>query len=889
MIRFATFLTVALICLPSLSGAQTATVLESFDSSTAVDVATGQLTQAGEPPVAQSGSACTLSARGRVQITVPRRTLQNALGQWLLLDTRCAGPGSHPVKLTLTAGESIRSVWGYVAAGADTLALPVNQVMSSKTLEKVSSATVAVQNDGDSPLVIDNLRLQPAAAPPKGVVLLDPGHWAVWPGFTTRDEAVKTDTSKHLTPHTAYWPDPLRGDAVGSATWGSGENISGVWLKCADRAGAHVWAWISHYGKNHHQPAVSAIRLGRRTLWQRRRSTAQLLSTASVFETFDGDWSIDWLLKEFAPARIEELSFPIPMGTTRLDLTNGQLAALIIAPARQRAETARFVEALEKDLDRYCRQFVLRERVPPVTTKETDPGDAALTVLSLDDLKLETPMDLTETPPLTELAIDMAPNRRHTAPIVLLPGSAAGSPTVRLDRLRDDKGATLARTTVSVEWLDDVTALVARRPVQRPWCRASITPRLKAGQPLFGILNVKCDRFARPGTYTGNVVFLVGKAEHSITLTLRVRAGLPDCPPDWTFGTTDARALTSAYGTATFAMNASQKTRTRKKIWQACVDHGLNALIIRGASYGWRDKLLDANPVAALQGVPGPLMTGRNLAMVWEAVKYTRETKRLKPGTKEYVRYLTEAPGRTLALTRQARLATTLACLGYARTGEELKGYLPVAESMRGKGIRPTVQLSTVAWRELDPGSRNGCLRQLETLMVDPTDADAATLLSELSTVAPGRVLLLLQRGDRYTAGFYAWATGAAGAYVVNLFEARPAHNAIHFQAKPLLHATARGGFEPTLNFYSLRQGIDDYQLLRACSQAAAKAKAKSVDDKGVGAKLAEIRQAILAAATPEYSRSRPTGDEPTTRQMDQWRKELIPLAGHLAAALKGK
>jgi len=116
----------------------------------------------GVDAVTEGGSALELSSGASVQAPVPAGA--GAAGGWLRIDTLEAGPVLGCLRLQV--GPAARTA--YVQPGKDVLALPIS--VFARTANgpwPASATTLTITNPGPHPVVLDNVRLDAAEAPPK--------------------------------------------------------------------------------------------------------------------------------------------------------------------------------------------------------------------------------------------------------------------------------------------------------------------------------------------------------------------------------------------------------------------------------------------------------------------------------------------------------------------------------------------------------------------------------------------------------------------------------------------------------------------------------------------------------------------------------------------------
>ncbi|MFP4106094.1 MAG: hypothetical protein ACLFVU_08390, partial [Phycisphaerae bacterium] len=338
-------------------------LIQGFENLSGVRTQGGKLAdvQQGEG-VTQGEHAASLPAKASV-FSVVSGTDCRKFG-WLKIDT--LNPELQSAALTINfrgRGFNVRHR-GYVKSGKDTLALPL---AAADYLDDKGwpphNLDLIIHNDSGSALVVDNLRLEPAAELPDGCKLIDlgPDRQPGWPGFesVTQTPLIVWSGEKRVHANqrqSAVFPDPITVDSVGPLIRNNyGDHF---YLKTPDGRAGVGYFWYTHYVNGYTLPAEHSIKQGRRLVAGKRYSRSMLLSTRGLLMGKDGDWTPEWVDEEMASKFCDVVEVGLSSGNNRFDINNVQLCGVAVGPSKAKAALGKYVRMVQEDVSRYRRQFL---------------------------------------------------------------------------------------------------------------------------------------------------------------------------------------------------------------------------------------------------------------------------------------------------------------------------------------------------------------------------------------------------------------------------------------------------------------------------------------------------------------------------------------------------
>jgi len=883
----------AALVLALTAAATGADLIEGFEDLKALQVRGGRarVVSAG-PAVTQGKQALSLPPGARVRIALDAKEI--AERPWLRIDTFSAERASGPIRLRFLADERVARLDGYVRRGSDTLAVPLTAVQFSDGTRWSggNGGILEIHNAGAAAMVLDNVRRVAPLASPDGAVLLDfgPENQAIWPGFTPAGL-----TSPHLRwapgtraePTRHRFPDPLGQDALGPGASGpKGEQFV---LRKQSPPVAVAALWITHHAPNESQQASYLLRHRGRTLLRRRLSPREIFSEDGLLWGCDGAWTPEWFNEVLAPHFVQRVEVELSDEAETLASFGCQVAAAVLVPAARRGELRDYLEAVDAQLATYRRQFVLARRAEPVcTVQPTDaerragliafapPGDAAFV-----PRWTPAPADRAK-----ELHVVVARGQFAAVPLALAPTADLPQVGGQLDRLRTPRGRMLAGpdTSLELQFLQRVPRVRDGVVDFVPWVLQPGLQRLVAGGVHHAAVLVKVGERVEPGTYAGAVSLRGSEGTVNVPLTVRVVDVGPPAPPA-PFGWMEPYAFWS-YQCMLQAVPTAQRWSVLRQVRERLLTAGFTTLSFRGPRFldnrrtytEWLINNLRACP-------PRHVRAGVLLQLTWALDDLAKANA--APPSQAFQTALELLTKEARRLTDRAGLAAPTCAVGSARSG--LSRALAAAKVVRAAGGRTALRGKMSEINALPAAQRKQLPVLFDLLLIAPDEpglaklaaADAKTPHVCVSTYAP----------DRYTMGWFAAASGAAGAYVQQLVQGGEPHDGENMEGVGLVALGPRGKVQLTLGAVRARQGTDEFRLLCRARSLYAAAEARDAPAvraarTNLGNLLAAIQNHVAKHPDVHFSTVALRTSAATHAEMDRWRAELTKALAELAAAM---
>ncbi|MDY7010030.1 MAG: hypothetical protein SVV80_04675 [Planctomycetota bacterium] len=832
--------------------------------------------------VTEGKIALQLLPDAKVTIFIPANAVSRV--GWLKIDTFEV----HPVMASLLVSfKGVVTRRGYVSPGRDTLTVPLGLACRTHRLSWPTKAvTLELQNAGSYPVVVDNVRLVAPADPPDEAILLDfgPPDQVLWPGFEpagAEGSSVAWSGNHEIASYAINYPDPLLGDFSGRRL--EDKQLETIIINSKERGSA--WVWLTHYNYYYSSPVEYAAKINRKSILRRRFSPSQMLSIEGLLRGKNEPWTTQWFQNSFTPATVSAVEFPLKAEKNRLEITNCQLAAVIIAPQKSQDATRAYVRQLEQDLRRYRRQFVLaaQHRLRCDVAPTEDETKAGSVVFS---------------PPRDEwFTRTHIPKAEHRAGIIKLTVAAGSAATTalavapcrdgkvlraRIDELRDVGKSPISKTGLELYALDKMPVVEDACVRYQPFLVAQNFRNVRAGGVYWFVLRVKVPQRTRNGNYRGTVHVSLDWSDRQIPVELEVvNIGLDRSNRKQTFAVMSTGDCFDAYRSLKFILPTKHQNKVARDILNRLYDAGFNSVMIRGPSMSPDMKLLPEPTANNLQNYPRPDRPGKMLVSL-EYVYRMLNVQKVQTGTARYFTKTNDAVRLCNDLAGKNKLSNYALYCGY---GQDEKGLSEITSRVlavrRVRGGKPAVGILSSSLSKMDSGSRATLLAALDTLVCRPNHKDIGGIGEEFKNTGQGKTFaLMLIYPDVYTGGFYCWGVGADGAYLSQIFHYRPLFNAFSFSPQSLLLPTTKGGeFEPTLGLLKFQQGLSDYDLARRCEMLVMTAKQKSKDTSPLEKILTEIR--ITAdAKPPAYNIRLMRATAVSPEQLEKWRAALIREAG---------
>ena len=827
----------------------------------------------GAPYVTQGDQAALVPPGTTVSVAVSAKAL--GASKWLRIDTVALQSLPHRVYLSFLGTDLSVVMPAYVQPGSDTLAVPLSVVQAKASAPWPEAGVVlSVRNSSGSALVIDNIRLEPAAAPPPGALLLDygPRRQVVWPGFVRgggKNDPIKWGKVDDSHPaDQAGWPDPLGCDFVGprlgikaidSITLGTGAKSISAWL------------WLTHYSIGKRQPAQYVVMFGRGPLMRGQLSPREMLGPKGLLEGASGPWTPQWFAEEYSSQFLKMV--PVTAGGTRrqVDLGNCQLAAAAMVPLGGRKAMAEYVKQIQSDLQRYRRQFVVgathrvKCSIAPMAVEQrtgamvfSAPGGRSLTSnwvprsadrASTIDVKAAAGMDV-------------------VVSLVVVPLRAAKSFSISVPLLRSTTGRILAfeKPGLVPYCVQRVSRVASARASFQPWVLVHPTKfRAEVGDVCTILLKGRIRNTVPAGKYTGRLTVTRSglRTEIPLEMTLLDMTVAPASDP--IIGVSNSVMADDFYGPLSAALSPARQVLETGKIRRQLLTGGIDALTMPAVTVsGGGDvaySVTSSNYAAALKGFPTDVATrGRTV------LNASRTGANFEMGL-----------GRLLSLASAARLKNRY-LLWYSRgeiAGADKAAGVALGTADKGSAMMALNASALLAVQDVT------ALAPWSALAVIPDAKDLGKGIAGALKGGVKKVYLYSMFPDRYVSGFYSCAVGAAGSYVVGASSRGGAYSGCWIDGRGMLAVQSSGDLTPTVALVRIWQARSDYQLMQSCRALLARhKKAPGADE--LAAVLKKIADTAAAHEPPSFSSAilRTTAVSPAT--MDTWRAELFAAAAKM-------
>jgi len=880
---FVLLVAVFIVCWPAQAYGDEEKLLQGFEKATAFQVKGGKITllRAGEG-VTEGKQALELSAGATLHVSIDGGDLKG-MG-WLKLDTLTVQPLVQPVELKFSAKGFSLTVTAYVQPGKDVLALPLSVIAEmARAPWPDKKIQMSLANRGGSALILDNLRLEAAAKPPKGSVLLDFGRKGqpIWPGFQgggTGRGVVMWGGKRDTGGLNLGYPDPLSGDYFGP--W-SGGKIKDYFKIRAPSKPAVAWIWVTHYGRNRTQPVEYVMACGGKTLLRKRLSQRQMLSGQGLLEGIDGAWTPEWFDKKYAGHFYDVVQLSLPNGEARCDVGNCQLAAVVVGPASAKPQLAKYVAQVHKDISRYRRQFVVGYRSDTfIITQPTEAEKKAGVIV------FSPPGDEAFAPEWKGGDKDRAKSIKVVAanggyiivPLAAAPIREAKFLSGRISLLKTNRGQTLVfgKLRPDVRFLQRVPQVKDGRVVFRPWILARRSGTLRPREVGHILLSVHIPPAALSGVYKGTLTleFSVGRADLPVEIQV-VNLG-PAVPRPVVGTTAGASAAGLLFGLARTMPEAQRDTLTRSIRGFLFANTDIGAVTFSSPHVTSKLKISDGSFRRSLQALPRsetPAPGMLSLSSSW----YGLRKKGVRAGTVRFQKQIGRVVSRTRQLASRSSLRDYYFYLGSVRDVDDVPLASDRARAVRVSGGRVAVRLSRDVLKELPAGKWKQSLGQFSAVLFE-SGRGLDNYISRFKKLAKDKkAFLYTYNTGRYYSGFYLATVGADGVYFSGVFNwlGRP-YNGFCFSPNSLMIVRRDGKFAATLASRRLAQGVNDYMLLRRAENLLARAGKAKLPAEKLDALLVRIKSGALKSHVSD-------------EQLEQWRVELVLAAGEIAAKLTGK
>ncbi len=802
---------------------------------------------------------------------------------WIRLDSLTTQPLVQPIILDFlnSDGRSLYRVVGHVQPGSDTLSLPVWCFAGRVTGEWPGSlVSVRVTNPGPEAVMIDYVRAEPVVAAPNQSVMLDfgPKKQVRWPGFMTAgndDPAWVWANQWRGHGDSRSYPDGLTGDYVGPTAFGNTEKIT---IVAPGSTPVVAWIWLTHDFGSHYPPAEYAFQVNGKTVLRSRLTAKQFFSDDGLMRGRGGDWTARWYSKDFSERLSHQLKVTLRPGANRVNLLNCQVAAMVMGPASNERAMKQFVDQVNRDVQRYRRQFVVATRrqilctVQPTAEQQQvgmmvfsprgqRPFEAGWVPQDANEVKLVRCTALAGSTALAALAVV------PTKPLSLLMPSVETTST-------EGQSLRLAAQSCNAWVVDRIPNAHEGMVDFVPWLLRSKARDIKKDEILHVAVAIGVSAKAAEGVYRGSIRLNHGGSQVRIPLELKVLRGpVLDRPP--TFLPTRRVETPMFYGGLSATFSKSQKGKFRRDIHSLLSARGLNAFWISGPTFSTGRSLVETDMIGDLQDISRKFMTGRwllNLRTMRDKLRNVGITF----GTSKYKLVMSAAISRYQARARKLRLPEPLCYFGYHWDIEAEKELQAEAAGLARMGAKLVFLCTGSFLSRLEVAERKRILQPYAALFVSDGVANMGDLIKEYKALGSDRLVLVWQTvPERYAVGFRSAALGGDGVYVDAVMPRGPVYDGLGRLGAGFAVADADGSLIGTLGSLIFHQGVDDFTLWKKCEQLLEKADRTGTDVAGLRAVMAEIQRKVLAFSPRPISGGL-VDKNINPIQLEQWRMSLL-------------
>lgn len=828
------------------------TLITGFEDLNLVPTANGDLSavKAGQG-VTEGKQAAQMPAEAVMTLDVSGDDL--ATNDWIRLDTLTTQLLPHSLKLELVYADGSHGKVGVVQAGKDTLSLPVSVIAASfgGSLPR-GAAVLRITNTGKAPLIIDNLRLETAAAAPDGAVLLDfgPSGQVVWPGFEAAGSGsnqVIWSGEARVYAYAETFPDPLGRDFIGRPP--RAKVLDHCDLRPPGGKEAVAWAWVSHYGSRAGtQPTEYIMKVNGKTVLQERRSAREMLGSEGLMMGYEGEWTPEWFSEKYAEQFVELVDFRLRADRNRVELGNCQLSAVAMAPEASKTEMAKYVKRVREDLRRYRRQFIAGQRVDPVcrlqpTAEETQAGFMSFLVDDDDGFVAGwQPKNIDRVTRLKGVAVNgsLVVFRLAVAPLKKSAYTGGRMGPLRSKTTGRPMAVNNLRSGVyAVKPVPRVTSgLVLFQPFILDKRQTPVEPK----EMVFITAVLPVSESAAEGVYEGQLLLSFSGGKVEIPVEIEVHQLAAGCATP-TFGAYTDAEIGQVYHALASTLSDSQRGAFTARLRKTLLDTGINALKFTGPRPGEGTAVHDDALINDLKRVSTRDIPGMNL------VDFSGFFWRLGRGgtmvTSQRHRGATRnAASRTKAILGKVRLDEAPMLVGLLRRERDLGGFCQQAAQIASGGGKPALTVSASILGQGDNATK--AAKSFSAWIVIPDSDSLASSLDRLHKAGDDRKALIYSgRPDRLTVGLYAAGIGADGAYLSGMFPGGVSPwkgDTLDGRGMIVPEPGRPGSFLPTLQMLRFWEGVDDYMLVKRCEALLAKGSAAKVQVTELKTALEDLR-----------------------------------------------
>jgi len=873
-------------------------MLEGFESLSALQGRQGELVSVTEGQgVTQGNAALQIPPQGAVTISLTQRDLTRPW--WLKLDTYNVQPESQMLRLEFSGGLGAQ-IHAVVQPGKDTLSMPLSMPSIVAGREWDDDGRLTIRNVSESPIIVDNLRMEPPADWPKDARAYDLGSRFGWPGFSAETDwdtsLWRWDRTNNNTLNFGY-PHPLVNSTMGP--WPGDRTVTNLQLKGGTKGATVGFLWLSHVSTNNMQPVEYSARLNGKFLVNKKHQPRAMVSTdgkRGLMVGMNGEWTPAWFNKTYAPTFYDVVPIVLTSGNNELELINMQVSAVVVAPGSEKAALAKAVEQVEKDLSTYRRQFVAGRRVEPTCTfaATEEESKSGLILLPADDTSFSPTWQPTDETRLTKLEATAFAGATVVLPLAVIPlkkAPLAATPGA-FRSAEGGKPLTLSKPA-EMEFAARLPRIADASVYMQPWVLRSRVSSTKEREVILAAVVLPIAPTAAEGTYNGQIKLALANGSCTLPVEVTVRnVGMPSPMP--TFGVSAGSSARDAYGPVAAAVDKKEQDRLSSLVRQELLKAGFNAFAIPASGLNW-DRDMTPNDDACVQALRtlgkapgvfiGDLGSARNVL-----------SNRFSVGMNQnYIRGIGGAIGRTHDLARKAGVpGGILFNAGTIWNDRGMDDVLEAGEHIQSAKGR---SIAFVPGYVLQPRNDRDIARFRDSFSAIVVGAGNPVYSKIEAFAQPGAgqsasrdVFFEFYVPDVYMMGFYAFGMGVQGWYCAGLHMRPGPYSGWGFGSPGyLVPEPEMGQLSPTVAMLRARQGQNDFLLARRADEVLELAKKHNVDAAELSNLLTAIRDKArgLQGIGPDRLHMRTTVMSP--KELDDLRRQLIAATADVAKNLPKK
>jgi len=799
--------------------------------------------------VTQGQAALQIPPQGAVTVNLMGHDLDRPW--WLKLDTLNMQPEPLTLRLEFSGGVTAQ-ISAVVQPGKDTLAMPLMlpQQIAGWEWDESSRPVLTIRNTSESPIVVDNLRVESPVEWPRDTRAYDVGARFCWPGFSRDTDRDLGLWGNMLNPN---YPHPLIGHTLGP--WPDYRTTTRFQMTGSSKGQTVGYLWLSHVSINNMQPVEHYAKLNGKFLVNKKHQPRSMMATdgkRGLMIGMNGEWTADWFDKTYAPTFYDVVPIVLNAGMNELELLNTQVSAVVLAPSTEKAALSKAVERVEKDLSTYRRQFMVGRRVEPTcafAATEAE-GRGGLILLPADDASFSPTWQPTEEKRLDKLSVTTFAGATAVLELAVVPlkkGVISVAP-VPFRSAASEGGKTLVLSRpAEVLFASRLPRIADASAYMQPWV---LRPRVASARereiiPAALVLSIAPN--ASEGTYSGQIKFTSTGGTCTLPVEVTVRAiGLPSSTP--TFGVSGTTTAREVYGPVSGTMAVAEQDRLTREVRAELLKMGFNAFAFPASGLN-RDRDMTPSDDACLQALRtfGNKTAGVGVGDLSNA-RSTLMSRYDRGLNNNYIRGLSGAIARTNDLARKAGMTTApLYHAGTIWSDRDMTTVLADGEyiqSAKGRSVAFVPGYVMQARSENDLKRFRDSFSALVVGAGYPVSAKLDAFVQPAAGQTSTReVFLEFYTPDVYMMGFYAFGMGVQGWYCTGLHMRPGPYSGWGFGSPGyLVPEPELGQLSPTVAVLRARQGQSDFLLVRRADEVMEQARKSNVDPGELPALLKAIR-----------------------------------------------